>query len=59
VSDPRKNMLIDIKNESKEEEAKILTLKIDDIRSVEVENIPKKASIIAVKEFKKYTDPEQ
>ncbi len=52
-------MLIDIKNESKEEEAKILTLKIDDIRSVEVENIPKKASIIAVKEFKKYTDPEQ
>lgn len=52
-------MLLDIKNESKEEEAKVLALKIGDKETVEVENIPKKSSIIAVKEFKKYSDAEQ
>jgi hypothetical protein len=30
ISDPRKNMLIDLKNESQEEESKDFTLKLSD-----------------------------
>ena len=51
-------MLLDIKNESKEDEIKHYKVPIDEKNNIEIENLPKKSSLIAIKEFKKYSDAE-
>lgn len=58
TSDPRKNMLLDIKNCSKSDEAKVLSKRFDDVE-LELEGIPKKASLIAITELRAYTDAEE
>jgi len=58
ISDPRKNMMLDLKNSSKEEEAKVLNLKCDTFE-IEVEKIPKKASILSLRELQPYSEAEE
>jgi hypothetical protein len=58
ISDPRKNMLIDLKNESIEDEEKELTLQKKK-HEIVVKGVELKASIIAIKEFKEYREAEE
>lgn len=58
TSDPRKNMMLDIKNCSKTEEAKVLSKRFDGVE-FELEDVPKKASLIALTELRAYTDAEE
>ena len=59
ISDPRKNMLLDVKNISQEDEAKVLTLKLEGSAQFEVENVTKKATILGVKEYTDYSEAEE
>jgi len=58
TSDPRKNMMVDIKNCSKAEGAKVLSKRFDGVE-FELEEVPKKASLIALTELRAYTDAEE
>ena len=58
ISDPRKNMLIDIKNDSKESEVADFRVVMDDQIKVSIGDLPDKVSVIAIKEFKKYSEAE-
>ncbi len=51
ISDPRKNMLIDLKNESEEEEQKDFKIKLDDKTSVDIGTVKEGCTVIAIKEF--------
>ncbi len=51
-------MMLDLKNSSKEEEAKVLNLKCDTFE-IEVEKIPKKASILSLRELQPYSEAEE
>ena len=51
ISDPRKNMLIDLKNESEEEEQKDFKIKLDDKTSVDIGTLKEGCTVIAIKEF--------
>ena len=43
-------MMLDLKNTSKEDEAKVLNIKCENFE-IELEKVPKKASIIALREL--------
>lgn len=58
ISDPRKNMLIDLKNESIEDEEKVLTLTLKKSEIV-VKDVQEKASIIAIRGYKEYSEAEE
>lgn len=51
ISDPRKNMLIDLKNESDEEEQKDFTIVLEDKTKVNIGTIKEGSSVIGIKEF--------
>lgn len=59
ISDPRKNMLIDLKNESIEDEEKVLTLTLKKTSKIDLQNVEEKVSIIALKEYKEYSEAEE
>ena len=52
-------MLLDVKNISQEDEAKVLTLKLEGSAQFEVENVTKKATILGVKEYTDYSEAEE
>jgi ribosomal protein L7/L12 len=51
ISDPRKNMLIDLKNESEEEEQKEFSIVLEDKTSVNIGTIKEGCTVIGIKEF--------
>jgi len=51
ISDSRKNMLIDLKNESEEEEHKDFTIVLDDKTSVDIGTVKDGCTVIGIKEF--------
>ena len=51
ISDPRKNMLIDLKNESEEEEQKEFSILLEDKTSVNIGTIKEGCTVIGIKEF--------
>jgi hypothetical protein len=51
ISDPRKNMLIDLKNESEEEEQKEFSIVLEDKNSVNIGTIKEGCTVIGIKEF--------
>lgn len=58
ISDPRKNMLIDIKNTNNDDESvKDFPIKLDE-RTI-VANVKPKETVIGIKEYKKYSDAEE
>ena len=59
ISDPRKNMLIDIKNESQDEQVKDFVANIDDKLHIKVGDLSEKVALIGIKEFKKYSKAEE
>ncbi len=60
VSDPRKNMLIDLKNESTEEETKDLTIEFEDKTTrVNIGTIREGSTVLGIKEYLKYSEAEE
>ena len=51
MSDPRKNMLIDLKNESDEEEQKDFTIVLEDKTKVNIGTVKEGSSVIGIKEY--------
>jgi hypothetical protein len=51
ISDPRKNMLIDLKNESDEEEQKDFTIVLEDKTKVNIGTVKEGSSVIGIKEY--------
>jgi hypothetical protein len=51
ISDPRKNMLIDLKNESDEEEQKDFTIILEDKTKVNIGTVKEGSSVIGIKEY--------
>jgi hypothetical protein len=51
ISDPRKNMLIDLKNESDEEEQKDFTIVLEDKTKVNIGTVKEGSSVICIKEY--------
>ena len=51
ISDPRKNMLIDLKNESEEEEHQDFKIALDDKTSVDIGTVKEGCTVIGIKEF--------
>jgi ribosomal protein L7/L12 len=51
ISDPRKNMLIDLKNESDEEEQKDFTIVLEDKTKVKIGTVKEGSSVIGIKEY--------
>lgn len=63
ISDPRKNMLLSLHNASKSQESEQLTINTQNElenkkQNIEIDYVPEKASIIAIKDFKEYTENE-
>lgn len=58
ISDPRKNMLIDIKNESIEDYQFSMMVMIEG-KEIEFHKIAEKSTLIAIKEYKAYSDAEE
>ena len=48
ISDPRKNMLIDLKNESQEEEQKDFSLEISSLAKIDIGDLSAGATIFAI-----------
>lgn len=59
ISDPRKNMLLDIKNVSNENEEADFKVILDDKTKVKVGDLSDDVSVIALKEYQKYSDAEE
>eukprot|EP00347_Sterkiella_histriomuscorum_P012924 403366704 len=60
ISDPRKNMLLSLYNQSKTEELEGLQLSLEgESEEIKIDYVPERASIIAIKEYKEYTESEQ
>jgi polynucleotide 5'-kinase involved in rRNA processing len=59
ISDPRKNMLLDLKNESHEDQVSDFTLVLDDKSKIKVGDLPEGATIFAIKEYQKYSEAEE
>jgi hypothetical protein len=51
ISDPRKNMLIDLKNESDDEEQKEFTIVLEDKTKVNIGTVKEGSSVIGIKEY--------
>jgi hypothetical protein len=51
ISDPRKNMLIDLKNESDEEEQKDFTIVSEDKTKVNIGTVKEGSTVIGIKEY--------
>jgi hypothetical protein len=51
ISDPRKNMLIDLKSESEEEEQKEFSIVLEDKTSVNIGTIKEGCTVIGIKEL--------
>ena len=51
-------MLIDLKNESSEDSEKDFTVVLDDKSEIKISNLDEGCSVIAIKEYQKYSDAE-
>ena len=59
ISDPRKNMLLDIKNSSNELEAQDFKVILDDKTKIKIGDLQEGASVICFREYTKYSDAEE
>ena len=59
ISDPRKNMLLDIKNTSKELEVSDYKVILDDKTKIKLGDLQEEATVIAIREFTKYSEAEE
>lgn len=59
ISDPRKNMLVDIKNNTNDDSIKNFEITLDNATNIIVDLIPKKYTLIALKEYKEYSEAEE
>lgn len=59
ISDPRKNMLLDIKNISCEKEEGDFKVILDGKTKIKVGDLSEDEAVIAVREFQKYSEAEE
>lgn len=58
ISDPRKNMLLDIKSHSKEDAVKEYKVELKE-QTIEMGNLGEKSSVFRIAQYKDYSDAEE